>query len=87
MSGSVPGPLGHLVADTAVGALLGLGAVCAVGYGGLLIAHTLGQRSTVLVRLLCAELSQRTQRMEEQLPPSFPRMRPSRRRTPWTLRV
>ena len=56
MSGSVPGPFGHLVADTAVGALLGLGAVCAVGYGGLLIAHTLRKRSTVLVRLPCRDV-------------------------------
>jgi len=49
MSGSVPGPFGVVIADTAVGALLGLGAVCAVGYGGLLIAHTLGSRSNVTV--------------------------------------
>ena len=52
MSGSVPGPLGPLVADAAVGALLGLGAVCAVGYGGVLIAHTLGSRGNVTVRAL-----------------------------------
>ena len=51
MSGSVPGPFGILIADIAVGALLGLGAVCGMGYGALLIAHTLGSRSNVTVRL------------------------------------
>ena len=58
MSGSVPGYFGHLIADAAVGTLLGLGAVCAVGYGGLLIAHTLGPRSTVLVRVLAVSIPQ-----------------------------
>ena len=46
----MPGPFGIVIADTAVGALLGLGSVCAVGYGGLLIALTLGSRSNVAVR-------------------------------------
>ena len=49
MSGSLGGALGPLVADLAAGAILGAGAVCTVGFGAALIAHSLGDRRRVQV--------------------------------------
>lgn len=49
MSGSLGGALGMLVADLAAGAILGAAAVCTIGFGAALIAHSLGDRRRVQV--------------------------------------
>ena len=46
------GPMGPLVADLAVGVILGAGAAATIGFGAALMAHSLGTRRRVKVRPL-----------------------------------
>lgn len=44
--------MGPLVADLAAGAIMGAGAAATIGFGGALMAHSLGTRRRVKVRSL-----------------------------------